>query len=108
MLLRDYLEYVGYKVATARNGLDCIAQARKLQPDLILMDVQMQGMNGLEATQKIKSDDDLKNIPIIALTALAMANDRERCLAAGMDEYMSKPVNLKSLVKLIQRFIHET
>jgi CheY-like chemotaxis protein len=66
------------------------------------MDVQMPRMDGLEATHKLRNDPDFRYTPIIALTALAMSSDRERCLAAGMDEYLSKPINLKALVKVIQ------
>jgi CheY-like chemotaxis protein len=102
MMLRDYLELSGYKVVTARDGLDGIEQAKLTHPDLILMDLQMPRMNGLEATAKLRTDPDFKHTPIIALTALAMSGDRERCIAAGMDEYISKPVNLRALVKIIQ------
>ena len=101
-MLKDYLETAGYKVVTARDGVDAIGQAKLVRPDLILMDVQMPRMDGMEATRKLRSDPDFKYTPIIALTALAMPNDRERCLEAGMDEYISKPVNLKALVKIIQ------
>ncbi|HLO33253.1 MAG TPA: PAS domain S-box protein, partial [Anaerolineales bacterium] len=102
MMLKDYLELAGYKVVTAQDGVDAIVQAKLVRPDLILMDIQMPRMDGLETTRKLRSDPDFKFTPIIALTALAMPNDRERCLAAGMDEYISKPVNLKALVKIIQ------
>ena len=102
MILRDYLELAGYKVVTAQDGIDGIAQARLVKPDLILMDVQMPRMDGLEATRKLRSEDNFRYTPIIALTALAMPSDRERCLAAGMDEYISKPVNLKVLIKIIE------
>jgi CheY-like chemotaxis protein/anti-sigma regulatory factor (Ser/Thr protein kinase) len=105
MMLRDYLESAAYKVVVATNGLDGITKAKQTQPDLILMDVQMPGMDGLEATQKIRSEPEFKNTPIIALTALAMPNDRERCLAAGMDEYVTKPVHLRGLVKMIENFL---
>jgi CheY-like chemotaxis protein len=102
MMIRDYLELAGYKVVTAQDGVDALVQARLARPDLILMDVQMPRMDGLEATRKLRNDPDFRFTPIIALTALAMSNDRERCLAAGMDEYLSKPINLKALVKVIQ------
>jgi CheY-like chemotaxis protein len=105
MMLKDYLESAAYRVITAKNGMEGIAQAKKFHPDLILMDVQMPGMDGLEATQKLRSEHEFKNTPIIALTAFAMQNDRERCLAAGMNEYISKPVNMKSLLKIIQSFL---
>jgi signal transduction histidine kinase/ActR/RegA family two-component response regulator len=108
MLLRDYLELAGYKVITAEDGIEGIIQARLTKPDLILMDLQMPRMDGLEATKKLRSELEFKDTPIIALTALAMQGDRERCLAAGMDEYISKPVNLKALVKIIQGFLTNT
>ena len=90
---------------TAKNGMDGIAQPEKIHPDLILMDVQMPGMDELETTQRLRSAEAFKHTPIIALTALAMPNDRERCLAAGMDEYLTKPVNLKAMLKIIQTFL---
>jgi CheY-like chemotaxis protein len=87
---------------SAKNGQEAIALAKSHQPDLILMDVQMPVMDGLEATKQIRLDPSLVNIPIIALTALAMEGDRDRCLAAGANEYISKPIKLKQLVHLIQ------
>jgi PAS domain S-box-containing protein len=102
MMVKDYLELTGYKVVTAQDGVDAIVQAKLVRPDLILMDVQMPRMDGLEATRKLRSEPDFRYTPIIALTALAMPSDRERCLEAGMDEYISKPVNLKALIKIIQ------
>jgi CheY-like chemotaxis protein len=66
------------------------------------MDIQMPGMDGLEATRRIRADDDLQDVPIIALTALTMPGDRERCIKAGADVYVSKPVRLKQLVNLIE------
>jgi CheY-like chemotaxis protein len=102
MMIKDYLELAGYKVLTAQDGVDALVQAKLVRPDLILMDVQMPRMDGLEATRKLRSEPDFRYTPIIALTALAMPNDRERCLEAGMDEYISKPINLKALIKIIQ------
>jgi CheY-like chemotaxis protein len=107
MILKDYLELAGYRVFTAQDGIDGIVQARHVKPDLILMDVQMPRMNGFEATRKLRSDPNFRYTPIIALTALAMPHDRERCLEAGMDQYISKPVNLKALVKIIQNCLFE-
>lgn len=107
MMLKDYLELAGYKVFTAPDGIDGIVQARHVRPDLILMDVQMPHMDGFETTRKLRSDPNFRYTPIIALTALAMPHDRQRCLDAGMDEYISKPVNLKALVKIIQSCLFE-
>ncbi|HKJ38437.1 MAG TPA: PAS domain S-box protein [Anaerolineales bacterium] len=108
MMIRDYLEIAGFEVTVAEDGVDGLNQARLVHPDLILMDIQMPRMDGIEATQKLRDDPKFKYVPIIALTALAMPGDRERCLAAGMDEYISKPVNLRMLVKLIQKFLSIT
>ncbi|HEX6268894.1 MAG TPA: PAS domain S-box protein [Anaerolineales bacterium] len=105
MMIRDYLELAGYDVATAKDGVEGITQAQLIHPDLILMDVMMPRMDGLEATRRLRSEPDFAETPIIALTALAMPSDRERCISAGMNDYMSKPINLKELVKTIQRFL---
>jgi CheY-like chemotaxis protein len=79
--------------------------AEKIHPSLILMDVQMPGMDGLETTRRIRANPVIKEIPVIALTALAMPGDRMRCLEAGMDEYISKPINLNSFTKTIDRLL---
>ena len=105
MMIKDYLEIAGYKVVTAQDGIDGITQANLTHPDLILMDIQMPRMDGFETTKKLRSEPEFKTTPIIALTALAMQNDRERCLAAGMDEYITKPVHLRALVKMIELFL---
>jgi len=103
MMIKDYLEVAGYNVTTAQDGVDGIEKAHLIRPDLILMDIQMPRLDGIEATKKLRADPRFKYIPIIALTALAMPSDRERCLEAGMDEYISKPVNLKALVKIVNK-----
>lgn len=105
MMLVDYLEMAGYKMVTAQDGIDGLSQAKLTHPDLILMDIQMPRMNGFETTEKLRSDPEFKQVPIVALTALAMPNDRQRCLDAGMDEYISKPVNLRALTKAIQHLL---
>ncbi|MEW6733729.1 MAG: response regulator [Acidobacteriota bacterium] len=98
----NYLLAHGYRLQIARNGREVIEQAKENRPDLILMDVQMPGMDGLEATRRIRQDDQLTKIPIIAVTALVMPGDRERCLAAGANDYISKPIQLKDLLKRIK------
>jgi signal transduction histidine kinase/ActR/RegA family two-component response regulator len=105
MMVSDYLELNGFRVIAARDGFEGITQAQLTHPDLILMDIQMPRMDGFEATQKLRSKPEFKNTPIIALTALAMPNDRERCLAAGMSEYITKPLHLRGLVRIIENFL---
>jgi PAS domain S-box-containing protein len=105
MVVRDFLEFAGFRVEIAKNGIDGIIHAKNVHPDLILMDVQMPDMDGFESTRRLRMEAGFEHTPIIALTALAMSGDRERCLAAGMDEYISKPVNLKAMVKLIHKFL---
>jgi CheY-like chemotaxis protein len=102
-----YLEAKGYRILLAKNGQEAIALAKTHQPELILMDIQMPVMDGLEATTLIRLDPQLHNIPIIAMTALAMTGDREKCLEAGADEYLTKPVKLKQLTTIIQQFLIE-
>jgi CheY-like chemotaxis protein len=105
MLLSEYLETKGYHVTIARNGGEAIERARETLPALVLMDIQMPGMDGLEAIRRIRADSDLTHIPIVAVTALAMAGDRERCIEAGANDYMSKPISLKQLMALVRQYL---
>ena len=105
-LLADILAHSGYRVTKAQNGEEGIARARELKPDLILMDIQMPVLDGLQATRQIRTDPDLQKTPIIALTALAMSGDREKCIEAGMNAYLSKPVNIEELKKEMNTLIH--
>ncbi len=104
MFIQDHLESKGYHVTVARNGYEGLLFAKNIQPDVILMDIQMPGMDGFEATKRIRAEATLKDVPIIALTALAMPGDREKCLKAGMNDYMSKPINLKELQTLLEAY----
>ncbi|MBD2204112.1 GAF domain-containing protein [Calothrix sp. FACHB-1219] len=101
----SYLSAKGYCIILAYNGQEAIDQAKMHQPDLILMDIQMPGMDGLEAIAKIRQDPQLLETPIVALTALTMAGDRDRCLEAGANDYLSKPVKLKQLSTTIQQLL---
>ncbi len=103
--ITSYLQAKGYQLILANNGREAIAQVQSQHPDLIIMDIQMPEMDGLTTIQHIRQDLHLTEIPIIALTALAMVGDRDRCLAAGANEYISKPVKLKQLTNLIQNFL---
>ncbi|GBO52344.1 circadian input kinase A [Pseudanabaena sp. lw0831] len=101
----SYLEAKAYRLLIAMNGQEAIALAKNAQPDLILMDIQMPFMDGLEAIKQIRLDPNLADIPIIALTALAMAGDRQKCIDAGANEYIAKPIKLKALSQMIQSFL---
>ncbi|MBE9028690.1 PAS domain-containing protein [filamentous cyanobacterium LEGE 11480] len=104
--ISSYLAAKGYRLAVAQNGEAAIELAQSELPDLILMDIQMPGMDGLVATQHIRQISALSQTPIVALTALAMEGDEERCLAAGADRYMSKPIRLRQLALLIQELLN--
>ena len=91
-LFHDLLEAHGYSTVATRNGVEAIELARTYRPDLILMDIQLPGMDGLEATMLLKQDDATRAIPVIALTALAMKGDEQRIRAAGCDGYIAKPL----------------
>jgi signal transduction histidine kinase/ActR/RegA family two-component response regulator len=104
-LMSEYLQYKGYEIFVAHNGMEGVLLAKQEHPDLILMDVMMPVMDGLEATRRIREIDTLKNVPIIALTALAMSGDRERCLTAGMNDYMSKPIRIQELSDMIEKHL---
>jgi PAS domain S-box-containing protein len=105
MMMVDYLEMAGYQVLTANNGIAGIEEAKKIHPDLILLDIQMPGIDGLEVTRRLRADPNFRITPIIALTALAMPGDRERCLAAGTTDYLAKPVSLKKVAQMIEDYL---
>lgn len=104
-LIVDVLESLDYDVIQAKDGEQGIELARSEQPDLILMDLSLPKIDGWEATRTIKAQDELKQIPIIALTAHAMVGDRERALEAGCDDYMTKPINIQTLAMKLTKFL---
>jgi signal transduction histidine kinase/ActR/RegA family two-component response regulator len=101
MTVSDYLRANQLRVIQARDGLEAVKMVRQHAPSLVLMDIQMPLMDGLDAIAHLRADDQYAKIPIIALTSRAMVGDRERCIAAGANDYLSKPVNMKKLVKTI-------
>jgi predicted ATPase/signal transduction histidine kinase/CheY-like chemotaxis protein len=103
--LSDYLEAKGYNIICAKNGLEAIDLTRLHHPSAILMDIQMPVLDGLGAIEQLRSDPQFAKLPIIALTALAMTGDRERCLAAGANEYLTKPVTLQLLAATIRELV---
>jgi PAS domain S-box-containing protein len=106
--LYDYLSIKGYQLLTAHNGIQAIDKTIEEKPDLILMDIQMPGMDGLEAIRQIKANPEVSMIPIIAITALAMPGDQARCLEAGAQDYLSKPLSFKALVESIEGVLVES
>jgi PAS domain S-box-containing protein len=105
MVTNDYLAAKGYNVVTANDGFEAIEQAETRKPDLIIMDIQMPGIDGLETIRRLRAAPEFASVPIIALTALAMPGDRERCLEAGADEYLAKPASPRSLIVLMERLL---
>lgn len=103
--LSEYLRLMSFEVTTASSGREAVDRVQQETFDLVLMDIQMPGMNGLEATQRIRGLDDerKRTVPIVALTALAMSGDRERCMQAGVDDYLSKPVLFDTLLAMIAK-----
>ncbi len=99
------LRAAGFKVTSATSGTEGVEKARSGAPDLILMDVEMAGMDGLTATRLIKSEPALAHIPVVALTAYAMSGDKERCLAAGCTGYITKPINTKQLAQSVSEYL---
>ena len=100
--IRTFLEEHGCEVVLAKDGLEAVRLATVSRPDLIVMDVQMPFMDGIEATRRLRMEPCMQDVPIIALTALAMPGDKERCLAAGMNDYFAKPIRLNLLLQHIQ------
>jgi CheY-like chemotaxis protein len=102
------LRHFGYRVMEALNGEEGIATARSEKPDLILMDISIPIIDGWEATQVLKHDPETRQIPIIALTAHALASDRERAMQVGCDGYLAKPCEPRAVVAEVQRFLGQT
>jgi PAS domain S-box-containing protein len=105
LMISEYLEANGYQVVVAHDGLEAIEKAEETNPDLILMDIQMPALNGIDAIARLRGNPCFSSTPIVALTALAMPGDRERCLLAGATEYVSKPVSLRNLKQLIENLL---
>ncbi len=104
-LFHDLLDAHGYATLQTRNGMDALALARAHRPDLILMDIQLPEVSGLEVTKWLKEDDELRGIPVVAVTAFAMKGDEERIRQGGCEAYLSKPISVMSFVDTVRRFI---
>jgi two-component system cell cycle response regulator DivK len=105
MIVRDLLEFQGYQVVEISNGEEALAAAERERPDLILMDIQLPRISGLEASRRIKAREDLRRIPIIAVTPFALSGDDQRAAAAGCDAYIAKPYRPRDLLQLIKSLL---
>jgi two-component system, cell cycle response regulator DivK len=104
-LFNDLLVAQGYKTIQTRNGFEALELARKHRPHLILMDIQLPEVSGLEVTRWLKDDDTLCHIPIVAVTAFAMRGDEERIRSGGCEAYISKPISVTSFLETVRKFI---
>ena len=105
LLVRDVLQASGYRVVEAQNAEDGLRMAAEQQPALILMDIQLPGMNGIEALQRLRADPATRTIPVIAVTASAMTQDRRQILAAGFDGYQPKPISVKGFLQAVREML---
>ena len=105
-LLRDVLLFAGYEVISARSAEQGVALARERVPDLVLMDLQLPAMDGTEALRILRADPLTREIPVVAVTAFAMKDDRESALDAGFDSYLEKPINVRAFPELVRGFLH--
>jgi two-component system cell cycle response regulator DivK len=104
-LFNDLLVAHGYGTLQTKDGVEALALARQHRPDLILMDIQLPEVSGLQVTQWIKQDDDLRTIPIIAVTAFAMKGDEEKMRDGGCEAYIAKPISVASFLRTVERFL---
>lgn len=104
-LFNDLLEANGYRTLQSRNGVGAVELARKHHPDLILMDIQLPEVSGLQVTDWIKADPELRSIPVIAITAFAMKGDEEKIRSRGCEAYLSKPISVSKFLETVKNYI---
>jgi two-component system cell cycle response regulator DivK len=104
-LFRDLLEAHGYQTSGTSSGVEALDIVRNTRPDLILMDIQLPQVSGLEVTRWIKDDPELRSIPVVAVTAFAMKGDEERIREGGCEAYLSKPISVGKFIETVRRFI---
>jgi len=106
-LFHDLLDAHGYRTLQTRNGIDALKLAREHRPDLILMDIQLPEVSGLEVTKWLKDDEQMRDIPVIAVTAFAMKGDEERIREGGCESYISKPISIGTFLETVRRYLGE-
>jgi two-component system cell cycle response regulator DivK len=105
-LFHDLLEAHGYQILQTKDGMEALKLAREHHPDLILMDIQLPEVSGLEVTKWIKEDDNLRSIPVIAVTAFAMKGDEEKIREGGCEAYIAKPISVTNFLQTVERFLN--
>ena len=106
-LFSDLLEASGYNTVQTRNGVEAVGLARQHMPDLILMDIQLPEVSGLEVTRWLKDDETLRGIPVIAITAFAMKGDEEKIRQGGCEAYLSKPISVVKFLETVRNYLGE-
>ena len=104
-LFHDIMEMQGYNILQTTNGMDALKLTRRHRPDLIVMDIQLPEVSGLEVTKWIKEDDDLRSTPIIAVTAFALKGDESKILEGGCEAYLAKPISITHLLETVESFL---
>ena len=104
-LFHDLLEAHGYDIIGTRNGIEALDLARRHRPDLILMDIQLPEVSGLEVTKWLKDDPELRSIPVVAVTAFAMKGDEERIRQGGCEAYLSKPISVAKFIDTVRQYV---
>jgi two-component system cell cycle response regulator DivK len=104
-LFHDLIEACGHEILETRDGIEALKLARQHHPDLILMDIQLPEVSGLEVTRWLKEDDDLRSIPVIAVTAFAMKGDEEKIRSGGCEAYIAKPISVANFLQTVERFL---
>ena len=104
-LFHDLLEAHGYSTVGTRNGIEALDLARKHRPDLIIMDIQLPEVSGLEVTKWLKDDPELRSIPVVAVTAFAMKGDEERIRQGGCEAYLSKPISVAKFIDTVRQYV---
>lgn len=106
-LFRDLLEAHGYETFETKDGSEALPLAKNVRPDLILMDIQLPEISGLDITKRLKSDEEVSHIPVVAVTAFAMKDDEEMILSAGCEAYMSKPISIPTFIETVKKFLRD-
>ena len=105
-LFHDLLETPGYNILQTKDGMEAMRLAREHHPDLILMDIQLPEVSGLEVTKWLKEDETLKSIPVVAITAFAMKGDEEKIRKGGCEGYIAKPISVANFLETVERLVH--